>query len=536
MKGDIMKFKTILVLVLLFVLLISIPGVAAEGIIAGLGEEPDTLDPNVTSRFHDYVVLSHVIEPLFTLDKDYKAIPLLLEDYDWEVKDQGSEMRVKLKENILFHNGEEMTTEDVKYSYNRYFELSPLANYLLPENGGINEMEIINDYEMIFHFEADKPLALYFMADHHVGIMPKSWLEETSSQDIGRNELIGTGPLMFESWVSGDRIILTRNEDYSHAPAYLSTQGPAKTPQLTIRIIPEDSTLMGEIITGGIDFTFDIAPSSVRPLENQPDIRVETTPTYSAQYMAVNMTKDIFNDKEMRMAIAHAINKEEIANSAWFGVGEPIDGLINKAVVGYWSGIEDVAYDFNPEKSRELLDDLGWIDENGDGVREKDGEELELTLITFSDIDQWRIAGEVVQAQLADIGIDVDLRAAEVGATYDRAEAADFDIGIFRNTWWLGQPYLRFLTHSTSIPTSNYAHYSNPELDENIEIAGDSMDPEERERAINRVQEIIVDSAVWVPLVANVEILVANEELKGVDELIEHPWWPAIARAILLHK
>lgn len=532
-----MKFKkvSIILLVVSLVFLLSVSVMAADGeIIVGIGEEPDTLDPNKTTRFHSYMILSHIIEPLFTLDNEYNVVPLLLESYDWS--EDGSKMTVELKEGIKFHNGSEMTSEDVKASYERYFELSPMANYLPGDKGGIYQIDTPDKYKVVFHFENAKPLALYHMADAHVGIMPKEWIENTADNEIGITKLVGTGPLQLDEWTSGEEIIMSRFEDYNHGPDFISNQGPTKTAKMIFRVVPEDATMMAELMSGNVDFSFDVPPSSVDVLSKRDNLRVETAPTYSVQYLAMNMKREIIQDKKMRLAVAHAVNKEQIAKAAWFGVGQKIYGLINKATIGYWPGIEDVAYKYNPEESKKLLSELGWEDNDGDGIREKDGEELSLTLITFSNIDQWRKAGEIVQSQLAQIGIKVELETAEVGATYDRAETADYDIGIFRNTWWLGQPYLRFLTHSSGIGSSNYGQWSSPELDKNIETAGDSMSLEERTEALNRVQEIVVETGIWVPLVSNAKIIAAKDDVAGLDELLSHPWWPPLMRALLLHK
>ncbi|SFL87030.1 ABC transporter substrate-binding protein [Halanaerobium salsuginis] len=527
--------KKTIVFLLIFLVVLSFSAAADNGkIIVGIGEEPDTLDPNQTTRFHSYMILSHVVEPLFTLDKDYNVIPLLLESYDWS--DDGLKMTVNLKQGIKFHNGAELTAVDVKASYERYFAMSPLANYLPAKNGGIYQIDTPDKYTVVFHFKTAKPLALYHMADAHVSIMPEEWLSNTEAEKIGRTELIGTGPLQLDEWVSGDRIVMSRFDDYNHAPDFISNPGPAKSAQMIFRVVPEDATMMAELMAGNVDFTFDVPPSSVKVLESKPDLRVETAPTYSVQYLAMNMQKSVIKDKDMRLAVAHAVNKEQIAKAAWFGVGKKIDGLINKATIGYWPGVKNIAYQYDPEISKQILSDLGWEDNDGDGIREKDGQKLELTLITFSNIDQWRKAGEIVQAQLAKIGIKINLETAEVGATYDRAETGDYDIGIFRNTWWLGQPYLRFLVHSSGIGSSNYGQWSTPELDKNIEIAGSSMSLAERTEALNEVQKTVVESGVWVPLVSNSNIFVAKDDVVGVDEMLTHPWWPPLMRALLLHK
>lgn len=503
-------------------------------LVMGLGEEPDTLDPNQTNRFHSLEVLNYVVEPLFALNKDYEAVPLLIKSFEWS--EDKLTMIVHLKEGITFHNGEEMTSKDVKASFERYFRLSPLASYLPPEKGGIIAIETPDDYTVIFRFERAKPLALFYMADAHIAIMPADWLATTPDEEIGVKSLIGTGPFKLVDWIRGDRIVMKRFEGYNHGPGFVSNKGPAYIEDLVMRIVPEDATMVAEIMAGNIDFTFDVPLSAYKQLSAIPTVQVLSAPTFSVQYLVCNMEREIFVDKRVRMAIAHAVNKDDIAKAAWFGVGAPLYGLVGPATTGYWKGMEYIAYPYDLEKARAYLDAAGWVDTNGDGVRDKDGNKLELTLITFSDVDQWKRAGEILQAQLAKVGIRVNLEIAEVGATYDRAEASDYDLGIFRNTWWMGVPYLTFLTHSDNVHSSNYGQLKNEAIDTMLLLASEELDDNLRREAFYAAQIIVVESAVWIPLVANVNVIAAKLSVGGLDELFSHPWQPPIMRALVLYK
>jgi len=431
-------------------------------LVMALGEEPDTLDPNETNRFHSLVVLNYVMEPLFALNEDFEAVPLLINSFEWS--EDKLTMVVYLKKGIKFHNGQEMTSRDVKASYERYFRLSPLASYLPPEKGGIVEIETPDDYTVIFHFERAKPLALFYMADAHISIMPANWLAATPDEEVGVKSLIGTGPFQLVEWIRGDRIVMKRFEDYNHGPDFASNKGPAY------------------------------------------------------------------------MAIAHAVNKDEIAKAAWFGVGAPLYGLVGPATTGYWKGMPHVAYPHDLQKAKAYLDAAGWVDTDGNGVRDQNGKDLRLTLITFSNIDMWKRAGEIVQAQLAKVGIKVNIELAEVGAAYDRAESGDYDLGVFRNTWWMGVPYLTFLTHGDNIHSSNFGQLQNDALDTMLGLAGEELDDDLRKEAFYAAQIIVVESAVWIPLIANVNIVAAKQGVGGLDELFAHPWQPPILRALALYK
>ncbi|RLG20119.1 hypothetical protein DRN74_05965 [Candidatus Micrarchaeota archaeon] len=527
-----------IVLALVFVLGFALMGVAQPKpggtFVVGLGEEPDTLDPGKTMRFHSLVVLSYVVEPLLTLDKNYEPVPLLAKSLEWS--DDKLTMVIHLKQGIMFHNGQEMTSRDVKASFERYFRLSPLATYLPPRKNGIIQIDTPDPYTVVFHFGSPKPLALYYLADAHLAIMPADWLASTPDEEIGVKELVGTGPFKFVQWIRGDRIVMKRFDDYAHGPDFVSNKGPAYVEDLIMRIIPEDATMIAELMAGNIDYTFDVPLSAYKQLSSLNTLTVKAAPTYSVQYLVCNMEKPIFADKRVRLAIAHAVNKDIIAKAAWFGVGSPIYGLVGPGTIGYWKGMEYVAYPYDPDKARAYLDAAGWIDSDGDGVRDKDGQPLELTLITFSNIDQWKRAGEIIQAQLAEVGIKVKLELAEVGATYDRAEAGDYDLGIFRNTWWLGQPYLRFLTHSDNVHSSNFGQYKNDVLDKMLDLSMEALDDALRREAFIVAQAMVVESGIWIPLVANVNIIAAKTDVGGLEELFSHPWQPPLMRALVLYK
>lgn len=500
----------------------------------GLGEEPDFLDPHRTTRFHSLVALSYIVEPLLDMDDNLEPVTLLAQSIEWS--EDLLTMVVHLKQGVLFHNGQEMTSQDVKASYERYFRLSPLEDYLGPRYNGIYEIETPDKYTVVFHFEQPKPLALTYMADFHASIMPADWLAATPDEEIGVKSLIGTGPFSMETWIRGDRIVLKRHEAYDHAPDYISNKGPAPVETLVMRIIPEDATMLMELLAGNIDYTFDVPLAGYRQLEANPNLQVRLAPTYSVQYLVCNMERDVFIDRRVRLAIAHAINKDEIVQGAWVGLGFPLHGLVGPGTTGYWKGVEHISYKYDPEKAVAYLEEAGWDTVGRDGVRVKDGKRLELTLISFSNIDQWRRAAEIVQAQLAKVGIKVNLDLAEVGATYDRAEAADYDLGIFRNTWWMGEPYLTFLTHSVNVHSSNFGQWKNEVLDTLLELSVNALDEDLRREAFIVAQGIVVESGVWIPLAVNVNAVATKADVKGLDELFSHPWQPPLMRALVLYK
>jgi len=171
-----------------------------------------------------------------------------------------------------------------------------MANYLPPKKGGIIEIETPDDYTVVFHFERAKPLALFYMADAHIAIMPADWLAATPDEEIGVKSLIGTGPFKLVSWVRGDRIVMKRFDDYAHGPGFVSNKGPAYIEDLVMRIVPEDATMVAEVMAGSIDFTFDVPLSAYKQLSATSGVQVLSAPTFSIQYLVCNMERAPFVD------------------------------------------------------------------------------------------------------------------------------------------------------------------------------------------------------------------------------------------------
>jgi peptide/nickel transport system substrate-binding protein len=502
-----------------------------------LREEPRSMNPYQTTRFVDLTALQFVVEPLLTLDSDFNPVPLVAEDWEWGEEKRSITFTLK---DLQFHDGSDVTSEDVAASLSRYTSQSPLASYLPEDSGGITNTKTPSDSEVTFEFAEPRPLALYFFADGHTAIQPASFIEDARNGDtnIGQDGLVGTGPYEFDEWESGNNVTLTKYDDYEHGPDFLENAGPALADEYVLDIVPEASTRKNAVAQNDASVTFHLPPKFVNSLEENDDTGVKIDPAYGVQYMACNANRGPTGEKDVRVAIAQAIDKEVIVEKAWNGVGFSIDGLITEATTGYWDGVSDIAYQYSLDQARQRLEGAGWTNSSEGETRTKDGEELTLQLITFSNLDQWRSAGTIIQNQLANIGVNVDVNTAEVGQIYDRGNSGDYHLIIAKNMWWFGPTYLDFLCHSRNIGSSNYGRLQGEpaaKLDGNLETALNALSQEERRKALEEVQRITVESAAWIPLASRTWRGAWNKSaISGMDGVTEHPWWPALARAVNL--
>ncbi|WP_323173521.1 ABC transporter substrate-binding protein [Natrialba sp. PRR66] len=512
-------------------------GSSGNTVTDAIREEPRNMNPYQTTRFVDLTALQFVVEPLLTLNDDFEPVPLVADDWEWGEEKKSITFTLK---DLTFHDGSDVTSEDVAASLDRYTSQSPLASYLPEESGGITNTKMPSDDEITFEFAESRPLALNFFADGHTAIQPKSLIEEArnGNTNIGQDGLVGTGPYEFDEWRSGNSITLAKFEDYNHGPDFVGNDGPVLADEYVLEIVPEASTRKNAVSQGDASITFHLPPKFVESLEQNGGVGVTIDPAYGAQYMACNAERGPTAEEDVRVALAHAVDKEAIVNKAWSGVGFPIDGLITEATTGYWEGVKDVAYQNDLETARQHLDDAGWTNSSQGETRTKDGDELSLDLITFSDLDQWRSAGTIIQNQLGNIGVSVNVDTAEVGQIYDRGNEGDYHLIIAKNMWWFGPTYLDFLCHSRNIGSSNYGRLQGEtaaEMDENLETAMNALSNEERQTAIENVQRIAVESAAYIPLASRTWRGAWNKSaVDGVEAVTEHPWWPALSRALNL--
>ena len=484
-----------------------------------LREEPDNLNPQVTTRAYSYMIFTHIMEPLLIWNNDLELEGLLAKD--WETDDNLT-WTFHLKEGVEFHNGEPFTAEAVKFTYSDEMFLSDSnpSKWVLDN---LKEVEVVDKYTANFHLKKKSPLFPQLLADGYTAIFPPEATKEYGDK-FGTEALIGTGPYKMGQWKHGEEITLMRYEDYDHGPDFLRS-GPAYIEKKVFRIIPEATTRISLLTSGDADIILSVDPKFVDQLRRAVDVAVRITPAYGEQFMHFNQDIEMLQEKNVRQAIAHAVNKEAILKGAWSGIGFVAKGLFPEATVGYDPEIRESAYEYDPEKAEELLEEAGWLDEDGDGIREKGGKDLRLDLITFAKLDQWATAAEMIKPMLEEIGFKIDLHLYEVGAAYDIIESRgkQYDIGITKILYNLGTGYLTLLCGCGQ--SLNYPGYCNEELDSLIEQAKLGESAEIRAESLLEAHKIAVESAVWVPLIVRTNRMAYRaDRLGGVEDFTKHPW------------
>jgi peptide/nickel transport system substrate-binding protein len=463
------------------------PGSCGQ-LIVGLVAEPVALDGAQVTDVNSARVIRRITESLIGFaDEKAELVPLLAES--WEISEDGREYTFKLRQGVKFHDGTPFNAEAVKFSLMRQIDEAhpanalgtyPFANFYF---GSIESIEVVDDHTVkIIQKEprASLPAAL---ASAAAGIVSPTAVEQYG-EDYPQQP-VGTGPFKFNSWEPGVAVNLEANEDYWGEPTNLEA--------VIFRPFTEDQTRLAALQTGEVNLIVDLPPDNVEGLESDPNIDVLKQPGIHFWYVGLNTQKPPLDDARVRQALAYAIDKEAITRDVLRGTGEVAKSMLNP---GTWGFAEDVpAYERDVEKAKQLLAEAGypdgfeitmWVPESGSGMQSP------------------VMMATVVQANLADIGVQANLETFEWGTFLNNLRTGDQEV--FVNSWMAGLPdpdmtLYPFLHSSQWAPNGpNRFFYENSEVDRLLEEARMTSDQEERAELYRQVQKIALEEVPLIPV------------------------------------
>lgn len=461
-------------------------GGGEETLVVANGADPVTLDIQATNDQATTRVARQIYDTLIIQDNDLELHPGLATE--WEEVDEDL-YEFTLREGVTFHNGEEFTADDVEYTLHRAIE-SPQIGHIV---GAIDpdSIEVVDDYTIRFGTSDTFGPFLTHLSHPALGILNEEAVEE-AGDDYGSTVAVGTGPFEFVEWVTGSEVVAERYDDYWGDAPEIS--------RIEFQTITDPSVRLIELESGNVHIAYDISPSDIQAVEDNPDLTLLNTPNLGAEYMGLNIQSDTpLEDINVRKAISHAVDVQGIIDTVYQGVGEQMTGPINELVFGYNDQLEPYAYDV--DLAKEYMAEAGYPD---------GGFTLELLV---GDNSQERIqVSQIVAESLSEIGIDVTVTQMEWGAFIEATGNGEGDMHLLGwTTVTTDADYgLYPLFHSDSFgPPGNRVFYENERVDELLDNARYSSDQEQREADYQEAQEIIVDEAPWV-------FLQTRENVSGV--------------------
>jgi len=488
-------------------------GVAAETMVWGEDRDMKTLDPRITQSRHELQVIRQIFDSLITLDAEGNAVPWLAES--WDVAPDFTSVTFHLKPGITFHDGTPCDAEAFKFTFDSIAdpELGSQAaiDYLGPYEG----TEVLDALRFTVHYT--RPYAAWksaFCLSYLAPVSPTA-IQEGGNAAFAANP-VGTGPFKFEEWITRESITLVKNEAYAWAPETALHQGAPYIDELVFKIIPESLTRVGALETGEIDVADLLPPLDVQDLSGNPDFTVMLGRVAGIPLtMYLNTSRPPTNDINVRRAIMYGLDQAAIVENVYFGYLGPAYSLLAPTTPCYWEGAATY-YEYSPEKARALLESAGWVDSDGDGIREKDGQPCAI----FTPIGFKGDLMTAVQAELRKIGIDMVIENVTGSREVDLVMNNEYEVTLVR--WVATDPVvLDIILDSTNISSPGYFKFNQHRVASDLidQLLADAVvadTPEARCSVYELIQRIVLDQAWLVPLQETTQTVVHAADIEGL--------------------
>ena len=436
---------------------------------------------------------------------------------DWSASDDDLTWTFNLREGVTFHDGTDFNADAVVFNINRWwdpeFEFGYRAEGALYEIwtdlfGGFKgeETSTLVDVRAVddttVEFELAEPFAAFpaAISSGYFGIASPTAIQEAgAAYGTPSGVAVGTGPFVFEEWVSGDRITYSKNENYWN-------EGLPKVDQLVMSFVEDPAARLAQLRAGGLDFTVDLTPDQLPEIEGDENLEAVYRPSFNVGYLALNPSYEPLSSPEVRQAIAQAINKPAIVDAFWGELGETDAHFVPPALSDYRADLEDYTYDV--EAAQQALADAGY----------PDGFDMDLWYMPVSRpyFPNPKPIAEAFAAELSQVGINVNLQTKDWGAYLEDRNTGDgFQSFMLGWTGDYGDPDNFLYAHFGPGATQDLGNYQDPEMFSLLNQARTASEKGEREDLYKQVDELLFDKALRIPIVHSQPLLAKRASVSG---------------------
>lgn len=482
-------FKLFTVILITIALLVACGGGGGGGgsadddftFVVALNGDPNNFHPDAKSDDYAWPINQNLFNRLVKLGPNDNVLPDLAKT--WEFSDDGLELTFHMHEGVKWHDGEDLTADDVVWTYETMLEESWRSSASL---GAVDSIVAEDDHTVVFHLEYPDAAIVSVLSWYGTFIMPKHLYDGTDQGTNPHNQKpVGSGPFKFVDWDKGTSVTLERNDDFFGDTPYIKT--------LIFSIIPDQNTAYQAFLKGEIDHLGGAVPSAnVGELADDDDYLLHHALGINRTYVTFNFADDIVGDVKVREAIAYAIDQQSIFDRTG-GAGEKAVNLLSPV----FEDFVDTQYAL-PEtdlaKAEELLEEAGY-------TKGSDGYYFKLTL-TFFESGNWADVVSIIKANLDKVGIKVDIEAMEMAAWQTKVlENQDYQMTMLAG--YQGPDVSAISGRIRSTGSTNVAGYNNPELDKLLADGAAETDLAKRQEIYSEVQRIMLEDLPLVLLIDN---------------------------------
>lgn len=455
----------------------------AQTLLTATPVNPTSLDPHRAIEGYSFMVTNQIYDTLVRLGEGGEIVPGLAEAWSWP---EPGVLRLRLRQGVRFHDGSQLDAATVAASLRRLVDPATASRgaFLL---AAVDRFEVLDDHTLELVSAPPHTPLLANLTFPATAIVPLGAGDELARQPVG------TGPFRFVSWRDGDVIELRRHAEYWAEPALLEG--------VRFRVMPERAAQLIAFRAGDLHLVHDLPPDAFASLADEPGVERVTYSSDRTSYLTFNLRHPLLSDLRVRRAIAHALDRELLTDAVFRGLALPPRGLLSP-LVRYALDQPD-AYVHDPGLARALLREVG-----------AEGAHLRLDIGADSDLD---VIAQYVQAALAEVGIEVEIRRSDFAAYYELLASGqgELSLGYWGSDTLDPDFVLGLALHSSQVGGNNSAGYRQPEFDALLERAARLPDGPDRAAAYRDAQERALADLPMLPLYHHVGTYAKRGGLEG---------------------
>lgn len=464
--------------------------------------EPPTIHPIAATDVYASYVHDFTMSSLLTKDaQTYEWKPRLAEK--WEISKDGKVFTFWLRKGLTFHDGKPLTAEDVKFSFDAIFEPKYNAAHKRPYYEGIAKVEVVDPLQVKFYTKE-----VYFLNfDIAAGMMiiPKHVYSDVEKSKRMNKELVGSGPYSIEKFDKGQKIVLKKFDGW-FGKGIPELKGEMNFQSITIRFVKEENVYLEMLNKGDLDLYDDLSPEQYVKKTDGGNwgksvlkVKTENLTGKGYRYVGFNMESQLFKDKEVRIALSHLMNKEEMIKKFRYDLSVPATGPTD--VFSDYASPKVKGFEFNPKKAGEILAKQGWKDSDKDGILDKmiGGKKVDFKFALIHSNKEYEKYLTYYKEDLKKAGIDMEVKYLEWNSFLKLIDEGKFDaVSLAWSTGIEFDPKQQWHSSSAVTGGSNFVRYRVPEVDRMIDQARAEMDRKKRIQLLRKVYERIAGDAPYV--------------------------------------
>lgn len=478
---------------------------AGGEIVIGKDQEAPGLDPAKNPAQAAIRVFDLMYSRLTRLDAQMRPQPDLAEK--WDISPDGKTYTFHLRQGVRFHNGRELTSADVKYTYERIInpDTASIAKSFFDP---IDHIDAPDPYTVTVVLKSPNTPFLVNTAATWAGIVAKE-VVDANNGDLNKVDA-GSGPYTLQEWTPDTRTVLVRNQNY-----YIPGQ-PASD-KITFLIMPDENARIAALRTGNIQFTV-LSAAGYDTLKSDSSVKAVEGPTLSYAYLGMNVARAPFDKPEVRQAISYAVDRNEIINSVFRGHAS-LTGPVPAPMADWAIDVSSLdTYTSNLDKARQLMAEAGVSN-------------VKTTMIAMSTLSYQVDAAQVIRSQLLKIGIDAEVQPQEVGVYVDNWKKKNMDLMVGGNGSGTNPDRAVCFFFCTD-GSANVWNYSNPQVDNDGAEGRTATDTDSAKSVYADAQKQIIADAPNLFLANQNQFLAYSAKLQNFTVMPDETWQGLIAASM----